>query len=101
MWKLDDVSHTLSKCRINVTRIVGGDDYHTAKRFQLLQQVIDFDVRVAIVAILYFGSFTKQGVRFVEEKDCAAGLGGVEDALKILCGLANILTHNFAQIHPI
>src|SRR3712207_7742373 len=44
-----------------------------------LQQVGHLDVGVPVVAVLDLGPLAEEGVSLVEEQDCGAVVGGVED----------------------
>ena len=54
----------------------GGKDGHAGEGFQALQKVRDFDVGVAVVAVLDLGTLAEEGVGFVEEEDGTRGIGG-------------------------
>jgi len=57
---------------------VGGQNGQTPVRLDALEQVGDFDVGVAVVAVLDVAALAKERVRLVEQQDGAAGFGGVE-----------------------
>ena len=54
-------------------------DRQSAVGFHALEQVIDLDVGIPVVAVLHLGSLAEEGVGLVEEEDRAAGLGRVEE----------------------
>src|SRR5215472_17096963 len=62
------------------------------------EQVGDFDVRVTIVGIAHLGSFSKERVGLVEEKNGVAVFCGSEGAIEILFGIANVLADNSREI---
>ena len=70
---------------------VGGQDGQAAVVLHALQQVVDLDVGVAVVAVLDLGALAEQRVGLVEEEDRAAPLGRVEDRAQVLLGLADVL----------
>ena len=59
--------------------------------FDLLQQVADFDVGVAIVRVLHVGALAEQRVGFVEEQDRARRFGILEHLPEMLLRLADVL----------
>src|ERR1700692_1244669 len=73
--------------RIERMAHVGGQNCHAAITVHTLQQVTDFQVGVAIMAVAYFAAFAEKGIRLVEQENRAAFLGGVEDAAQVLLGL--------------
>jgi hypothetical protein len=66
-----------------------------------LQQVADFDVGVAVVAVLDLGALAEQGVGFVEEQDGAAVFGGVENLAQVLLGFADVFADHGRQVDAV
>ena len=66
-----------------------------------MQQVVDLDVGVAVVAVFHFAALAEEGVGFVEEEDCPAVFGGVKNAAQILFGFADVLADDARQIDAI
>src|SRR5262249_56934062 len=66
-----------------------------------LQQVADFDIGVAVVAVLDVAALAEQRVGLVEQEDGAAVLGGIEDAPQILLGLAHIFVDHRREVDPV
>ena len=66
-----------------------------------LQQVIDLDVGIAVVAVLDLAALAEQRVRLVEEQDRAAVLGRVEQPAQILLGLADIFADHRGEIDAV
>jgi hypothetical protein len=58
---------------------VGREDRETAVGLYSLEELADLDVCLAVVAVLHLGPLAHQRVCLVEEEDCAAFLGRVED----------------------
>ena len=56
-----------------------------------LQQVGDLDVGVAVVGVRDLRALAEQGVGLVEEQDRVGAVGGGEDPLQVLLGLADVL----------
>ena len=80
---------------------VGGEDRQAAIGLHALQQVVDLDVGVAVVAVLDLAALAEQRVGLVEEQDRAAVLGGVEQAAQVLLGLADVLADHRRQIDAV
>jgi hypothetical protein len=54
---------------VNALGDVGGEDCQTRRSLHALQQKVDLDVGVAVVAVRYFTALAEQRVAFVEEQD--------------------------------
>ena len=61
---------------------VGREDSQTPVGLHALQQVVDFDVGVAVVAVLDFAALAEQRVGFIEEQHDSAHVGSVEQPAK-------------------
>ena len=83
--------------RLHVRR----EDRQPAVRLHALQQVVDLDVGVAVVAVLDLAALAEQRVGLVEEQDRAAVLGGVEQPAEVLLGLADVLADHRRQVDPV
>ena len=68
------------------------------ERLDALQEVVDLEVRVPIVAALYFRPLCKQRVRLVEQQDRVAGFGRLEQPGKLLLGFADVLRHELREV---
>ena len=80
---------------------VGGEDRQAAISLHALQQIVDLDVGVAVVAVLDFAALAEQRVGFVEEQDRAAVLGGVEQPAQVLLRLADVFADDGRQIDAV
>ena len=80
---------------------VGRQDGEPAIRFHPLQQVVDLDIGIAVMAVFDFTAFAKQSVGFVEEENRAAVLRRVEHAPQILLGLSDVFAYHRRQIDAI
>ena len=80
---------------------VGRQDRQAAEILHALQQVIHFDIGVAVVAVLDLRALAEQGIGLVEEQDRAAALGGREDAAQVALGLADIFADDAGEIDAI
>lgn len=65
------------------------------------QEIIDFNVGVAVVAVFHVRTFAKKSIRFVEEQDAVTILRRNEDTAKILLCLANIFGGDGLQVDPV
>ena len=80
---------------------VGRQNREPAKILHPLQQIVDLDIGVAVVAVLDLGALAEQRVGLVEEQDDAAALGGGEDAAQIALGLADIFADDAGEIDAV
>ena len=81
--------------------MVAGEYRQAAEGFHALQEVVDFDVGVTVVAVFDFAAFAEQGVGFVEEQDCAAAFGSVEDAPQVLFGFADVFGDDAREVDAV
>jgi len=86
---------------VDLSAIASGEDRDAVVFFDSLEEIIDLDVGVMIVAILHLGAFAKEGIRFIEKEDCTTAIRRIEDAPQILLRLANIFRHDGAQIDAV
>ena len=87
----DDEADAAQEGAVERALHVGGEDRQAAIGLDPLQQVGDLDVGVAVVAVLDLAALAEERVGLVEQQHRAAGLGGVEQALQVLLGLADVL----------
>jgi hypothetical protein len=59
---------------------VRGEDGDDVRLLDALEQKVDFDVGVALVSVIYFGSLAEEGIGFLEKKNEAL----ISAKLKIL-----------------
>src|SRR5437773_9539587 len=86
------------ECVVDLSAIAGGEDREAGVVLDSLQEIIDLDVGVTVVAILHVGAFAKEGICFVEKEDRTTLPCRIEDATQILLRLASIFRDNAAQI---
>ena len=96
--KLHDKAQPPQERRVERFLHVRRENRETAIGLHPLQQVADFDICVAIVAVFHLAPFAEKRVGFVEEQHRAAFLGRVEHSPQILFGLADVLAHHGAEI---
>ena len=89
------------KCRIQRALQVRRQNRQAAIRLHPLEQVTDFDIRIAIMAVLNLATLAKQRIGFVEQQDRATRLGGVEDAPQILLRLTDVFADDRREIDAI
>ena len=80
---------------------VGGEDRQPAIGLHALQQVVDLDIGVAVVAVLHLAALAEQRVGLVEEQDRAAVLGRVEQPAQVLLGLADVFADHGGEIDAV
>jgi hypothetical protein len=81
-----------------LVRLPAGEDREAGVFLDSLEEIIDLNVGVTIVAIMHLGAFAKEGIGFVEKEDCTTSFRRIEDASQILLRLANIYRDDGAQI---
>src|SRR5271163_4115674 len=79
-WELDDEAEAAEKGLVERGLAVGGEDGETAIGLHALEQVADFAVGVAVVAVFDIGALAEERIGFVEEQDGSALFSGVENA---------------------
>src|SRR5204863_1007833 len=79
-WKreIDDEPQPTEERLIERALHIGREDRQPRVRLHPLEQVVDLDVGVAIVAVLDLAALPEQGVRLVEEQNRAAAVGRIE-----------------------
>src|SRR5215472_9649110 len=88
-WKLHDETHAPYKGAVERLLHVGRQNGNSAIGLDALQQIAHFQIGVAVMAVAYFAAFAEKRVRFIEQKNGAAFLGGVKDGAQILLRLPN------------
>ena len=96
--EIDDEPQAAQERGVEVLPQIGRQDREALVRLHALQQVGDFDVRVAIVRVLHFTSLAEQCVRFVDEERGPRAAGIVEHAIDVLLGVADVLADDARQI---
>ena len=69
--------------------------------FHALQQVVDLDIGVAVVAVLDLAALAEEGVGLVEEEDRPAVLRGIEEAAQVFLGLADVFADHRREVDAI
>ncbi len=88
----------LRKRIVDLSAIASGEDRDAPVFFDSLEEIVDLDIDVTIVAVLQLGTFAKKRIDFVEKEDRTILLCCSEDAPQILFRLANIFRDDGAQI---
>src|SRR5437868_4860158 len=64
--KVDDDIEATQKSGVNTVARVGRDNYDAFVVLQALQQVVGFEIGIAVVGVAYFGTFRHEGITFVK-----------------------------------
>src|SRR5260221_704749 len=96
VWEreMDDEADAPQEGCVQCTLEIRGQDCQAAIGFHALQEVADFDVGVAVVAILDLAAFAEKRVSLVEQEDGPTLFSRIEDAAQVLLGLADVLAHD-------
>src|SRR6266513_2517713 len=87
----------LRKRIVDLSAIASGEDRDAAVFFESLEEIVDLDIDVTIVAALQLGTFAKKRIDFVEKEDRTILLCCSEDAPQILFRLANVFRDDGAR----
>jgi hypothetical protein len=79
----------------------GGEDRNAGVFLDSLQEIIDLNVGVTIVAIMHLGALPKERIGFVEKEDRTTSFRRIEDAMQILLRLAIVFRNEKAQIDAV
>ena len=81
--------------------IAGGEDCEAGTFLASPQEVVDFNVGMAVVAIFHVSAFAKKSIRLIKKQDRMTILRRIENTAEILLGLANIFRDDGIQIDPV
>src|SRR4029453_17973804 len=81
--------------------IAGGEDCEAGVFLASPQEIIGFNVGIAVVAIFHVNAFAKKSIRLIKKKDRMTILRRIENTAEILLGLANIFRDDGIQIDPV
>ena len=98
--EVDDDVEAAQERVVDVLAEVGREDDGAVVALHLLEQVGDLDVRVAVVGVAHLGALAEERVGLVEEEDRVRALGGAEDAVEVLLGLADVLARRRSRDRP-
>lgn len=79
----------------------GGEDRDAGVFLDFLEEIINLNVGVSVVAIMHLSALAKERIGFVEKEDSATLLRRIEDATQILLRLANVFRNDDAQIDAV
>src|SRR5439155_14002746 len=85
------------ECRTAIRR----EDGEARVVLHSLKEVVDLDIRVAVVAVAHLGATAEESIGLVEEEDRAASFSGVKNAPEVLLGLADVLADDAGEIDAI
>src|SRR5207244_3671347 len=90
-WEVDGEAEPALERLIERRAQVGGKDRQPLVRLHALQQISNFDVRVAVVTVPHLAALAEERISLVKQQQHSTFLGRIENFLQILFGLANIL----------
>jgi hypothetical protein len=80
--------------------IAGGEDCEAGVFLASPQEIIGFNVGIAVVAIFHVSAFAKKSIRLIKKQDRMTIPRGIENTAEILLGLANMFRDDGIQIDP-
>ena len=86
---------------VDPSTIAGGEDYEAGIFLASPQEIIDFNVGIAVVPIFHVSAFAKKRIRLIEKQDRMTILRRIENTVDIFLGLANIFRDDGIQIDPV
>ena len=86
---------------VDPVAIAGGEDCEVSIFLAFPQEIIDFTVGRAVVAIFHISAFAKECIRLIKKQDRMTILRRLENTAEILLGLANIFRDDGIQIDPV
>jgi len=81
--------------------IAGGEDCEAGIFLTSPQEIIDFNVGIAVVAIFHVSAFAKKSIRLIEKQDRTTILRRFENTAEIFLGLTNVFGDYRIQIDPV
>ena len=100
-WDADDEIKPPRQRVVDLSAFVGGENRDAGVFLDSLEEIVDFDVGVTVVAIMHLSAFAKERIRFVEKEDRTTLPRRIEDASQILLRLATIFRDDGAQIDTV
>src|ERR1051325_10671721 len=96
--KLDNETNATHEGLVQCALHIGRQNRQAAVGLDSLQQVVDLDICIAIVAVFHLAAFAKQRIRLVKKENRAAILGSVKQAPQVLLRFADVFTYNRREI---
>jgi hypothetical protein len=81
--------------------IGGGENCEAGIFLASPQEIIDFNVAIAVVAIFHVSAFAKKSIRLIKKQHGMNILRRIENTAEILLGLANVFLDNGVQVDPV
>ena len=81
---------------VELTALIHRQNRETAEILGSLEEIIDLDVGVAVVAVLHLGASTKKRFSSVEQEDRAGCLRSIERSTNVFLRLTNVFAHDAA-----
>jgi hypothetical protein len=86
---------------VDLSAFAGGENREAGVFLDSLEEIVDLDVGVTVVAIMHLGAFAKERICFVEKEDRTTLPRRIEDASQILLRLADIFRDDGARIDTV
>ena len=86
---------------VDLGAIAGGEDCEAGIFLASPQQIIDFNVGIAVVPIFHVSAFAKKSIRLIKKHDRVTILRRIENTADIFLGLANVFRDDRIQIDPV
>ena len=96
--KANDEAQPAQERVVDMILQIRGQHRDAAIRVEPLQQIAHLQIGVAVAAVAHLAAPAEQRVALVEQEHRAGFLGGVENALEILLGLADIFADHRGEI---
>src|SRR6267143_512862 len=81
--------------------IARGEDCESGIFLAAPQEIIDFNVGIAVVAIFRVSAFAKESISLIKKHDRVTILRRIENTADIFLGLANVFRDDRIQIDPV
>src|SRR5579862_8234773 len=96
--KLDDKTQPPSERLIHIGTEICREDRNAFVLFHLLQQVANFDVRIAVVGVVDFGALATKSIGFVEMQNCIGLFRSIENSVQVFLSFSDVLTDDSGKI---
>lgn len=100
-WKLHDEPQSPQKGGVKCALHVSRENGQATIGLHALEQIADFGVRIAIMAVLDFAALAEECVGLIEKQDGSPFLGRIEYAPQIFRRLADVFTNDLAEIDAV
>jgi hypothetical protein len=101
LWNGDYEMKPSQQSFVDPGAIAGGEDCEAGIFLASPQEIIDFNVGIAVVAIFHVNAFAKKSIRLIKKQHGMNILRRIENTAEILLGLANVFRDNGVQVDPV